>query len=868
MGSKHTLRKLSTAMACALGAILTPVGAQETSGAGVPGESSRAAAQGPSEQGEPHRATPTEELAVIPVPAKPDEAAASTPSEAPRRSIQIEEVIVTARRVEESQQDVPVAISAVSGEDLRRDQINSPSDLNGRIPSLVVGTGAQMRNTETPTIRGQGAQFGASPGVVVYLAEVALPSDPIASYQGGPGKFFDLANVQVLKGSQGTLFGRNTTGGALLLEPAKPAEQFGMSLRAGLTHMSGEKGDDLAGQSYEGVFNLPLGDTLRARLGGQVYGRDGFTKDVATGKDYDDKNYWTARFGLTWQPLERLENYFLANYSDADDNGTATVVERINREGLNRAIPWAVGLGPVTGLPGVDLSQPLNLGCVLLNVYGPSSNCGQDILDEQAARGNRRVQLSGDPHDRLESGLFVDKLAFQLTDTLTLRNIASYSTLDHWYRWDLDGSRASFNEFINPDDVKSSEVRTVIEELQLQGSALGGDLSFVLGGYYERTEAEGRFLAKSLLFVDVDQGYAQTKKSYAPFFQGTYNLGGMVDSLEGLSLTLGARYTKDKAAGSAYIQQVASGLFPLVDKSFYTEVESAELTYTAGLDYKFAGSMIYGKVSRGYKTGGISTIAVNPDHYTFEPEYVLNYELGQKSDFAIGEVPVRLNTSVYYTDYSDMQASAADAYVDPDNPSPVAQLGQAIFNVGRAWVAGFEVDLIAQPFDDLTLLATYGYTDAGYDEFGYTYFGATPQLDCTGQEIPSGGELELTCLTFRTTPRNQYSVSLRYSLPLAPSIGRVEASASYVWVDEQYSSQTTLPEGEPGAWLPAFGLINASIHWSGLFGSRLGVQLYGTNLANKEYRISNSNQWNFTYVQSSMYSEPRNVGLQLSYDWE
>ena len=785
-------------------------------------------------------------------------------------AVLLEEVIVTARRTTESQQSVPIAISALSSDDLKRSQINSPSDLNGKVPSLVVGTGSQMRNTETPTIRGQGAQYGASPGVVIYISEVALPSDPIANYQGGEGKFFDLANVQVLKGSQGTLFGRNTTGGALLLEPHRPHDAFAVSVRGGVSHLSDKYGDTLSGSSGEVVLNLPLiDDTLMARVGGQVFERDGFTHDVETGKDYDDKNYWAARLGVLWQPNERVENYFLALYSDSNTNGTGTVIKRINREGLNQAIPASIGLGAVTSLlPGIDVSQVLNAGCLILNVFGPSTNCGQDILDEQAARGDRRVQLSADPMDQLRSGTYLDKFSYDINEQLTFRNIMSYSTMDHVYRWDLDGSRAGFNEFTNPKNNKSADVETITEELQLQGSARGDNLSYTLGAYYERTEAEGEIIATSLFFVDVTQAYQQTKESFAPFAQATYDLADISAALAGLNITAGVRYTRDTTEGTARIAQLAGGVLPLTDASFSAEVDSSSLTYTLGVDYKIGESMVYGKLSRGYKTGGISTIAVNPDHYTYDPEYVTSIELGQKSDFALGAFPVRLNTALYYTEYEDKQVSAPDAFVDPQEPSPIPKLGQANFNVADAWVAGVELDLTVLLSDKLTLVGSYAYTDAEYDKFSFVYDGATPQRDCTGEDIESGNTVELSCVPFPTVPENQYSLSLRYTLPMGPDLGDVQASISYAWVDEQYSSYASVPDAEPGAWLPDYDLINASISWGQVMGSNFSLQLYGSNLANNKYRVSNSNQWNLTYMQSVMYSEPRKLGLEVSYDFQ
>ncbi len=805
---------------------------------------------------------------ILAVPAALANSTESSSSLSATRKGGLEEVVVTARRTAENLQDVPVAISAISNEDLRRNQINSPQDLQGRVPSLVVGTNSQMRNTESPTIRGQGAQFAASPGVIIYLAEVAMPSDPVANYQGGAGKFFDLANVQILKGSQGTLFGRNTTGGAMLLEPNKPEDALLGGITIGGNKFTDHRGADLSGQNIEGFLNVPLvDDALFMRIGGQIYQRDGFTEDVVTGKDYDNKDYWTVRFGLLWRPTEQIENYLMAYYSDSQDNGTATVIEDINREGLNRAIPGAIGAGGLTQLiPGLDLAQPANLGCQLLNFYGPSNDCGQDILDEQAARGPRKVQLSADPQDNLASGTILDNISLELNDNLTLRNIISYSTMVHSYRWDLDGSRAAINDFINPEDIDEADIRTYTEELQLQGSALDESLSFVLGAYYEKTKAEGAIVGTSLMFVGVNQSYEQNKSSFAPFAQATYDLGNMTDSLAGLSLTLGVRHTKDKNAGTAAIKQVASGQFPLVDAVFETSVTSSALTYTAGIDYKFDEKLIYGKVSRGYKTGGISPVSVNPENHTYEPEFVTNYEVGFKSDFESG-MPIRLNTALYYTDYEDLQKAAADAYVDPNSPSPAPQLGQAVYNVGQAWVAGFEVDATIQASERLTLLGTFGYTKAEYQEYQVFYGGATPQVDCSGEEKERGSTLELSCLPFMITPEYQYSASMRYLLPIDETAGELEASLTYVWVDEQYGASTH-PDGEPGAWLPDFGLLNGSLAWSQVFGSELSIQLYGSNLTNELYRISNSNQWNLTYIRSSIYSEPRVLGFSVGYRWE
>lgn len=860
---------VATGVALSPGAFAQSTDAQELDQllgpAAAPGETPQAGSQLPAESGS---ATPvdigvstpvvapaaiTNPLPVVPVQAA-DEQKASGPKGSHR---EIEEIVVSARRTEENMQDVPVTISALSASDLQRESINSVQNLQGKVPSLVISTNSQMRSTETPSIRGQGAQFGAAPGVIIYFAEVPLPSDLVANNQGGPGKFFDLQNLQVLKGSQGTLFGRNTTGGALLLEPTRPQEDFSASLRT--------DGSNLTGIGYEAVVNAPIiREKLLARGGFKFYERRGFTQDVGSGKDYDSKHFWTGRLGLTWRPAEGVENYMVGYYTSNHDNGTGNVIDDINRTGMNRGILGAIGLGLIPAVP-----DPLGVGpgCVLLDMNSGSTNCGQDLLDQQHARGVRKVQLSADPNDILDTGGVIDNFSYEFSDDMTLRNILSYSKFRHSYRWDMDGSKAQFIDYANKDDDFQADLHTITEELQLQGKELDGKLTYVVGGYYEKTQAKGVSDAHALFVEEVLQKYTQAKTSYAPFAQTSYDLGGLSDSLSGLNLTSGLRYTFDKTTGFAELHQIAAGLFTTVDNPHSASSDSKALTYTLGLDYKFGNNMVYGKISRGYKTGGISVISVSPDHYTYQPEYVLNYELGQKADFSIGDVPVRLNTAVYYTDYTNLQKASVDTYSNPNQPSLLPEVGAATINAGKAQVYGFELEATVQPFENATLVATYAYTGAKYTQFNLKVGGVTGQVDCSGQEIAVGSMANLKCVPFQQTPRNNFSLSGRYLLPIDEHWGQVEGSLSYSWTARQYTSTDTVPSQEPGAWLSPIGLMNGGIRWGNVMGSAFDMQLYGTNLTNKLYRIGNSNQWTFTYVRSSIWSEPRIIGLQFGYRW-
>ena len=809
---------------------------------------------------EPSNASPQAELQVTPIKSKEKAEPLIAEKSQPKRSSLIEEVVVTARRTAENMQDVPVSISALSENDLRRENINSAQDLQGKVPSLVISTNSQMRNTETPAIRGQGAQFGASPGVIIYFAEVPLPSDLVANNQGGPGKFFDLQNLQILKGSQGTLFGRNTTGGALLIEPHRPEPGFSASLRTELSSLSG--------RGYEAVFNAPIvEETLLARVGFKYFDRAGFTRDVVTGKDYDNKHFWTGRAALTWRPMEQVENYLMGYYTSSHDNGTGTVIEDINRDGVNRGILGAIGLSALPPIFSGPIA-PAGMGCLLINVYGSSTNCGQDVLDAQHARGIRKVALSADPNDILHTGGIVNNFSFRFDNGMMLRDIASYSVFDHHFRWDLDGSSLQFIDYNNSDDELNADLNTITNELQLQGEALDEHLNFVVGGYYERTKGTGISLATALFIERIRAVYEQTKQSYAPFFQGTYDLGGIAESLSGLNLTAGARYTFDETKGFAQLNQVAANLLTTVDNPHNAHLKSKALTYSVGLDYHVGPGLLFGKVSRGYKTGGISVISVNPDHFTYEPEYVTNYEIGLKSDLAIGDKPVRLNAAVFYTDYDNLQKASIDAYADPTAPSLVPQIGGATINAGKAKLAGLELEGVMEIFPGASLALTYGYTQAKYTEFKLIAAGAAPSVDCSGQEIPLGSVANFSCVPYQQTPKHNFSVTGRYMLPIDESIGEVEASLTYAWYDRQYTSTNTIPSQEPGAWLSSQGLLNGSIHWGNIFGTAIDLQLSGSNLMNDVYRISNSNQWSFTYQRSSIYSEPRIISMQIGYHWK
>lgn len=754
----------------------------------------------------------------------------------------IEEVVVTARRTQENIQEVPLAITALSSDDLARESITSAQDLMGKVASLVIGPNSAMRNSESPNIRGQGATFSASAGVAMYWNEVPLPQDAFTNNQGGPGMLFDVQNLQVLKGPQGTLFGRNTTGGAFVIEPTKPQDTFSARVQV----ESGNYDD----RAYEAVVNVPLvSDRLLLRVGAQSVERDGYTKDVITGKDYDDKNYWTSRLGLTLRVGDNIENTLMSYYTERDENGTGVVFEGVNAPALNAFVTAAV-----TGVP--DPNSPLGCTTIALGGATTTASCGQDVADQQAARDIRHVAMSGDPMDELETAGAVDVFSWQINDSLTLRNILSWSSYKRRFNWDQDGSLLVMND-IRASDAYSTDSETITEELQLQGTLKDQGLKYVVGTYYESSEPQSLQENPTIaLGFPATQYYEIEKSTRALYAQGDFSLGSVSSSLDGWTLTAGVRRTVDEMEGDV---RLTNDVRPQSNIENSGHTEQYATTWLLSASYQFDNAMVYGKIARGYKTGGFTGLSPNPANFYYDPEYVLSYELGAKSDFEIAEMPIRLNGAIFLSDYEDMQRVSPEIYN--------GAVGLSTFNAGEAEIKGFEMDFIVLATERVRLMGNYSYTDAEFKEFLVPRQAPQPQADCNRPDVQNGEIGDYSCMPFSEIPEHQYSLSVAYELPLDLSIGTVEASLTYSWVDERYTAPLSIPETEPGAWLEDFSTVNASISWKDIFESRFDVQLFGTNLTDKEYRVANSNVWTGLAFKNSMWSEPRMYGVRVGYRW-
>ncbi|HEX4506527.1 MAG TPA: TonB-dependent receptor plug domain-containing protein, partial [Alphaproteobacteria bacterium] len=311
----------------------------------------------------------------------------------------LEEVVVTARRREEKLQSVPVSVTAFTGAQLEQNQIVDFSDLTHLVPSMTVYSGTTRYSQNFLSIRGLGAG-----STITYFAEAPNQTAGIL------GQTFDMEGVQVLVGPQGTLFGRSAIGGAFLFDPKKPTNNF-----EGYAQVTF---GNYADKEIEAAVNIPIvEDRVLLRIAGQRQERDGFTTDagpINTGKDYDNRDYWSGRIGLTLRPTDDFENYAVFTYFYNHDNGSGTHLHIVDPNGIS-------------SFGGLKLSQ------LLPDTY--------PVFNREAALGPWQTALD-DPYllDKQEYTTITDIARYDVDDNLSIKNIASYQEQKSLTRYDFDGS--------------------------------------------------------------------------------------------------------------------------------------------------------------------------------------------------------------------------------------------------------------------------------------------------------------------------------------------------------------------------------------------------------------------------------------------
>ena len=723
-------------------------------------------------------------------------------ADAVKQDNSIEEVVVTARRYEERAQSVPESITAYTAQDLKAHDIVDQVSLANSTPSMVSISSGQPAETGGFAIRGQGPAFGATPGTVGYFSEVP---NGLITIEGRPGTYYDLASIEVLKGPQGTLFGKNATGGNVMFEPQRPTDQFG-----GYVQVQVGDYDD---RELQAALNLPIfEDKVMLRVSGSYARREGYTKDVGPlfgGKDYDNVGYESFRAELLLRPIDALENYTIYRYYHSSDHGPGTSL---------------IAFNPAAG------QAPFTIAAFFPNILTD--------LSQQAARGPRNVAYNINEYDNSNFNQLINTTTYTVSDAFKIKNIISYSQAEDSYGYDYDATVAPIAGQTSPGTQTLAETYTT-EELQVQGQALDDGLKYVVGGFLDRQWPKERSVAEfdyfplsvllqQQLFVEQYEG----TKSRAAFTQLNYDLGKLAPAVEGLSVTAGYRYTHD---------EVYQGTLTLAPPFVSGAGRFNYGSYTFGLDYKITPNVLtYVTTRSAFKAGGInSELPAGSAFATFQPEKLKDVEVGLKADFHIDNMSARTNIDAYRGDYTNIQRT-----------TPVVSDGILVNvtnNAAKGLIEGIEWEGVLLPVPSVELSTLYAYTQSKYTEV-------------TNAEAA----LLLQGAPFPYVSRNKGSFSARYRLPLPDSVGDLGLMGIYTYQSSQsiaQTNQTVYP------YIPGYGLVNARLDWRGVFQSSVDVSAFVTNLTNKTYAVGQFDAYQTFGFVTRTYAPPRMYGVQVKYSF-
>ena len=585
----------------------------------------------------------------------------------------LEEVVVTATKTGETDlQKTAMAISYLATETLESLAIQDARDIEYLVASMQ-----NLKVSHLPTVfmRGVGSVSsfpGQSDGVSVYVDDVYT-----ARYTGMQVGLLDLQGVEVLRGPQGTLYGRNSNGGAIRYITAMPGDDVNGYVDAEFGNVN-----KIALRAAAGG---PLvGDTVKGRIAVARESRDGFIEDLSFGGGtIDDMTRTAGRARLQFTPSDRIDIVLSADYQKYENEGGILVTEGASPDPL-----IAAGAVP----------------------FKPFESLAHDIPNE------------GYEH---ETELYSLVMNFQLPGDVSLKSITGLGT--HVYdagRNDRDMTSLAMTELKD----FTFDYDTTTQEFQLNGAA--GAFTWV-GGLFYLNEEQGMYIDSALGPVASPLPVISTLddsaewKSYAAYLSASYAVN------EQLAVTAGVRYTYDEMSGNMANQvglQLGPTYITLAKNVESVKSDWDDVSPKIGLEYQYSDDVfLYGTISKGYKAGGFDLAAFTPAVPPYDPEEVWSYEVGARTESF--ENRLRANLTLFYYDYNDMQVRS----LVPTGLGVAYQIN----NAGKATVMGAELELVGSPVENLTLGANVTYLDGTYDELiGPDMSVPTPQpTDMSGNEL-------------------------------------------------------------------------------------------------------------------------------------
>ena len=753
----------------------------------------------------------------------PDAQTISAPPLASANENKVEEIVVTAERRSESIQQTPLSIVSMSGASLERANIRNLNDLQNFLPNVSIGGSVPVGNSAPNfSIRGVGQTSGRAnneKGVGLYVDDIYYPRST-----GAILNLTDVERIEVLRGPQGTLFGRNTTGGAIRYITRKPTDQF--EARVTGTYGSFDRTD------IEALVNVPLGEGVAFRGQAAYFKRDGYVRVIGTDMTRGNQDDYVVRGTLRLKPTPDLTIDLSATHTQNESNGSPTVVT-----GLGLIQPNGFAIGPVRaaslyyqsiGQPAIVANDPRYVSPDGFSVY---DRCIIDKVTQNPARFGNAANLlpASIPTSELCDVYRSTKNTFASADVnLRISDRISFRSLSGYNRG-TDVDQADYGQFGAQTNRTVNKMESFSQELQLLGDHPG--LKWVAGLYYfHETPAELRYNREVTVVnapppprpeccVGFDADVRLKTDSYAVFGQASINL------TDKARFTGGARYSYDKKRVGITKVGIFTPVLPAGTNVQSNSGDWESVDYRATLDYQWTDDlMTYATVSKGFKSGGfnidIVTIgAAAPTITSFDPETVVNFEAGIRSSFA--DRRIRANLTGFYMKYDDLVVQLADF--------SRGALQVLFLNAGKIDIKGFEGELTVVPATGLTLNTSIGYTKINYVSLSDN----SPLL------IPSscpGGPLTFArceAQPLARSPKLTLTAGANYTTPVGS--GRVTLSANYAYKSRQYSNNST----SNSILLPSYGLMNLRAEYDS--GSFWKVAIFGTNVFDKYYLTTGTN---------------------------
>jgi iron complex outermembrane receptor protein len=753
----------------------------------------------------------------------------------------LQDIVVTARRSAENVQRVPIAITTVTSQALKDLSVRDVIEVQKVTPGLYISSQNSAGRVKLE-IRGQteaDSRLSTDSSVGVYIDGVNILRD-----YGLRSNLVDVAQIEVLKGPQGTLFGKNTTGGALNITTQHPTYTFG-------GYIEGVYGS-YNNRQLLGVINVPIvDDKLAIRLVGQRIKRDGYGH-AGNGQDVDNDDVWFGRALVRADPVDNLHILLSADYVRQNTNGTNVILT--NDSMLQNGNSATGSLGEIAAELGLN----------------PASATDRMTAYNKWLTYFDRYANQYDSHGRFQSGFNDENLFDNMThygfsgniaydfDGITAKSITAWRHLTHSYNQDLDGTPFNIQRAYT-----ATRQHNFSQEFQLS-SIDGHGLDWQVGLYYNREIGNEVSIGAANNFVNLNRAPVAPdtdirNSSKAAYAQAVYNF------TSNLRLTGGIRYTKDTRAIDSHNRQdpslaAALGDTPVPPDSkalcftsvggvgfpncnFATSTGSHKVTWLASVDWRPVRQvMLYVSASRGYRAGGYSVqspgsapaneAALQADFTPFLPEVVTSYEIGFKSDLL--DRRLRVNADFYYENYQDIQQQIRDSI----NNTVIT----LIRNAAKAHPYGAELEITGQITPEWTVNFGASYLHATYDK----YFARDA----------SGNLLDLSNLVF-PAPKWTYNIGTTYALPVQN--GEIRFNLNYDFIDKVDFRPGTPTESS--VTQPGYGLLDGRIAWN-IESAKLNIALFGKNLTNKHYLNAATN------LQSQGFNvgfpgDPRTFGIQV-----